>query len=54
MDAELSRTGKLDGIGGGYLVELVRYVPTTVHLRHYINIVLEKSTLRKLISASMR
>ena len=53
MDAELSRTGKLDGIGGvSYLVELVRYVPTTVHLRHYINIVLEKSTLRKLISAS--
>jgi replicative DNA helicase len=53
MDAELSRTGKLDGIGGTeYLVELVRFVPTTVHLRHYINIVLEKSTLRKLISAS--
>ena len=45
MDAELSRTGKLDGVGGvSYLVELVRYVPTTVHLRHYINIVLEKST----------
>ncbi len=53
MDAELSRTGKLEGVGGTeYLVELVRFVPTTVHLKHYINIVLEKSTLRKLISSS--
>ncbi|MDO5022917.1 MAG: replicative DNA helicase, partial [Eubacteriales bacterium] len=53
MDAELSRTGKLEGVGGvEYLVELIQFVPTTVHLRHYINIVLEKSTLRKLINAS--
>ena len=53
MDAELSRTGLLDGIGGiEYLVDLVRFVPTTVNVRHYIEIVLEKSTLRKLIKAS--
>lgn len=53
MDTELSRAGALDGIGGtDYLIQLIRSVPTTAYLRHYIEIVLEKSTLRKLISAS--
>lgn len=53
MDDELSRTGMLAGIGGtNYLVDLMQAVPTTVNVRHYIDIVLEKSTLRKLITAS--
>ncbi len=53
MDVELSRVGSLDGIGGtDYLIELIRSVPTSAYLRHYVEIVLEKSTLRKLISAS--
>lgn len=53
MDDELSRTGMLAGIGGtGYLVDLMQSVPTTVNVRHYIDIVTEKSTLRKLISAA--
>ena len=53
VDAELSRRGTLSGIGGsGYLVELVQYVPTTANVQYYISIVLEKSTLRRLIQAS--
>ena len=53
MDAELKRSGALAGIGGTeYLIELIRLVPTTAHLKHYIDIVLEKATLRKLIAAS--
>lgn len=53
LNEELSRTGTLDGIGGSeYLVELINSVPTSAYLRHYVEIVLEKSTLRKLIQAS--
>ena len=53
MDAELKRTGAVSGVGGtAYLIELIRAVPTTAHLKHYLDIVLEKSTLRKLITAS--
>lgn len=53
MDAELSRSGALEGIGGTeYLIDLISSVPTTAYLRHYLNLVLEKSTLRKLITAS--
>ncbi len=53
MDAELKRTGAVSGVGGtAYLIELIRSVPTTAHLKHYLDIVLEKSTLRKLITAS--
>lgn len=53
MDDELSSTGRLDGVGGtNYLVELYQFVPTTVNVRHYIDIVLEKSTLRRLIAAA--
>ena len=53
VDAELSRRGTLAGIGGSsYLVELLQYVPTTANVQYYISIVLEKSTLRRLIQAS--
>jgi len=51
-DAELSRKGMLDGIGGTvYLVTLMQSVPTTVNVKAYVELVLEKSTLRKLIKA---
>ena len=53
MDVELTRVGALDGVGGTeYLIGLIRSVPTSAYLRHYVEIVLEKSTLRRLISAS--
>ncbi len=53
VDAELSRRGTLEGVGGtAYLMELLQYVPTTANVQAYISLVAEKSTLRKLIRAS--
>ncbi|MHC1786344.1 MAG: replicative DNA helicase [Christensenellales bacterium] len=53
MDEELTRAGALNGIGGTeYLIDLIQFVPSTANVRHYIDIVLEKSTLRKLIQAA--
>ena len=53
MDAELSRRGTLPGAGDiEYLIELTQFVPTTANVKDYIRIVEEKSTLRRLISAS--
>ncbi len=55
LDAELTRRGKLDAVGGAaYLIELSRSVPSAVNAGAYIRIVDEKSTLRKLIAASER
>lgn len=52
-DTELLRRGTLDGVGGtAYLVTLMQYVPTTVNIRSYVEIVAEKSTLRRLIHAA--
>lgn len=52
---ELSRRGTLESVGGApYLLQALRFVPTTANTRTYIEIVLEKSTLRKLISAAQR
>ncbi len=52
---ELSRRGTLDSVGGSaYLLQALRFVPTTANTRTYIEIVLEKATLRKLIDASQR
>ncbi len=49
LEAELLRRGTLVGIGGTeYLVDLGSMVPSTSNIRHYIRIVLEKSTLRQL------
>lgn len=49
VDAELTRRGKLDMIGGAVkLVEISRAVPSAVNVDAYINIVLEKSNLRRL------
>ena len=53
LDEELTRRGKLDGVGGSaYMVELSANVPSTANVGAYIRIVDEKSTLRKLIAAS--
>ena len=52
---ELSRRGTLDGVGGApYLLQAFRFVPTTANTRTYVEIVLEKATLRKLIAACQR
>ena len=52
---ELARRGSLEGVGGAaYLLQAFRYVPTTANARTYVDIVLEKSTLRKLIGACQR
>ena len=53
MQAELARRGTLDGIGGiNYLLKIIADVPTAANVQSYIDIVLEKSVLRKLIDAS--
>ena len=50
---EMSRRGTLEGVGGmPYLMRLISSVPTTANAGAYIDLVLEKSTLRRLISAS--
>jgi len=50
LDAELTRRGKLDMVGGaGYLVELARTVPSAVNVEAYIDIVLEKAKLRAVL-----
>lgn len=52
---ELTRRGTFESIGGAaYLLQLVRYVPTTANTRTYVQIVVEKSTLRRLIAASQQ
>lgn len=53
VDAELARRGTLEGVGGTtYLIDLSQYVPTTANVKAYITLVMEKSTLRKLIQAA--
>ncbi|MGA2158813.1 MAG: replicative DNA helicase [Dehalococcoidia bacterium] len=50
---ELVRHGKLDEIGGAsYLSHLVSIVPTSLHVKHYAQIVFRLSTMRRLISAA--
>ena len=50
---ELVRLGKLDEAGGAaYLSQLVAMVPTSLHIRHYAEIVYRLSTMRHLISAA--
>ena len=53
VDEELTRRGSLEGVGGlDYLISLSQFVPTTANAGAYIRIIDEKSTLRRLISAS--
>ncbi|MDO4546829.1 MAG: replicative DNA helicase [Clostridia bacterium] len=52
LDEELTRRGKLAGIGGlEALIEISRFVPSARNIQAYIRIVDERSTLRKLLSA---
>ncbi|MBR2660961.1 MAG: replicative DNA helicase [Clostridia bacterium] len=49
---ELTRRGTLDGVGGvQYLMKINGDVPTAANVQSYIDIVREKSTLRKMIAA---
>ena len=53
VDAELSRRGRLDAVGGSaFLLELSQSVPFTENVDAYIKIVDDMSTLRKLIAAA--
>ena len=53
VDAELTRRGTLEGVGGtAYLTGLIIGVPSTVNVQEHIEIILEKSTLRQLIRAA--
>ena len=50
VTAELSTLGILDEIGGlPYLAELAEGVPTAANINYYVNVVDQKSTLRRLI-----
>ena len=53
LSSALRDAGELENIGGSsYLTELTNAVPTAAHGEHYADIVVEKSTRRKLIRAS--
>ena len=53
VSEELKKRNYLNIIGGEiYLVSLIEYVPVTVNVKYYIQIVLDKSTLRQLINGS--
>ena len=48
-----SKSGQLDEVGGRmYILELTEKIATTANIEYHCNIVLEKSTLRKLINTS--
>ena len=53
LATEMNRRGSLEGVGGvAYLMRLMSSVPATANAGAYLDLVLEKSTLRKLIAAS--
>ncbi len=53
VSEELTRRKQLEEVGGRmYLLELTERIATTANIEYHCNIVLEKSTLRKLISTS--
>ena len=55
VHTELARKGTLEGVGGdAYLMRIMNNVPTSANVKAYIDIVLQKSTLRKLIQASQK
>ena len=52
LQVDLSKRGLVEGIGGNqYLLKINQDVPTAANVRSYIEIVREKSILRKLINA---
>jgi replicative DNA helicase len=53
VSEELASRKQLDKVGGRmYLIELTEMIATTANIEYHCNILLEKSTLRRLISAS--
>ena len=53
LTEELKRSGDLEALGGAlYLENVLSSVATSANIEHHAKIVLEKSTLRKLIEAS--
>ena len=53
VNEALGKRATLTGVGGlEYIAELSAFVPSAANVRHYINIVEEKSVLRRLINAS--
>lgn len=53
VSEELTRRKQLDEVGGRmYILELTEKIATTANIEYHCNIVLEKSTLRKLINTS--
>ncbi|MEU7631712.1 replicative DNA helicase [Nocardia sp. NPDC049220] len=53
--ADLNRRGELNRIGGApYLLTLTQTVPTAANAAYYAEIVAEKATLRRLVSAGTR
>lgn len=53
LSEELRRSAKLEAAGGmAYLVGLAEQTPTAAYAEHYAKIVLEKATLRRLITAA--
>ena len=52
LHTELARRGSLDGVGGNaYLMKIMNSVPTFANVQAYISIVLQKSTMRRMIQA---
>ncbi|MDA1278970.1 MAG: replicative DNA helicase [Chloroflexi bacterium] len=50
---ELENRGLLEGVGGpSYLSHLVSVTPTSVHIKHYANLVHRTATMRRLIAAA--
>ena len=50
---EIAKHDELEKVGGAsYVAEMVAQVPTAANIRHYCNIVREKSTIRSLISSA--
>lgn len=55
LSEELSRAGQLDEVGGAsYLASLMDGVPRTLNIEYYVQIIKEKSLLRKLILSSAK
>ena len=53
LTEELHRQNNIDKIGGvGYIAEVANIVPTAANIRHYAEIVVQKTILRKLIRVS--
>jgi len=50
---DLKRIGKLDAIGGiSYLTTLAQYAGTSAYIEEYVNLIREKSILRRMVNAA--